>query len=93
MKKLQREQARLYKEKVESWYNDTYNGLCDVYKFWDEIRVALKGEINSELYKKALDKTLYYDYLIDEFRNEKDKAKLYKNRGSFEWERYARTIL
>lgn len=93
MKKLQREQARLYKEKVESWYNDTYNGLCDVYQFWDEIRVALKGEINSELYKKALDKTLYYDYLIDEFRNEKDKTKLYKNRGSFEWERYARTIL
>ena len=83
----ERERARRYREKVETWYNETYSKLCEKYREWESLRVLLKHKPALEGYKIAMEKAMYYDYLCETFREE-DKTKLYEEKESFVWEKY-----
>lgn len=83
----ERERAKLYREKVDMWYNNTYRGLCRGYRIWESLREVMKHKPALEGYKIAMEKTMYYDYLCETFREE-DKTKLYEEKESFEWEKY-----
>ncbi len=81
----QRQAEKRYREKINSWYNETFGRICDKYKEWEEIRRIYDGKIWLEAYQIAINKSCFYEYLIEYFNeNDRNKEKLYKERGQIE---------
>lgn len=83
--KKQREEQKVLEYVINSWYEEMYTILTDIYKSWRNTRFALQDKLYSSLpivYKNEH----FYETLVDEFldADEEKKIILYKNKKRYE---------
>lgn len=83
--KKQKEEQRKLEYTINSWYEEMYCILTDIYKKWRDIRFMLQNGLYDSLtivYKNEK----FYEDLVDEFLNadEEKKIILYKNKKRYE---------
>ena len=81
LRKKEREERENAKRMLEEWFNDTYDGLCDIYDMYRLAEKVLEKKIVAKcLLQSDIDRL---EYVMDKFISAKtteDKLEIYKNR-------------